>query len=82
MNHQPGPGTADTATTDRQPTGKAGTARNDERALESAAITWTRAHLLEEIQRAGAALALTAQPADEQTREMDRSPLADREPEP
>jgi hypothetical protein len=78
MDHQSGPGTAGKVTTDRQPTDKAGSARDDERAPESAAVTWARAQLRERIQRAGAALA----PADRQTREMDRSPLADREAEP
>jgi hypothetical protein len=82
MDHQPGPGTADRATTDQQPADKAGGTRDDERTPEPAAITWTRAQLREQIQRAGAALAATAQYTDRQTCEMDRSSLADREPEP
>jgi hypothetical protein len=82
MDHQPGPGTAGTVSTDRPPADKAGSARDDERAPEPAAITWTRAQLRGRIQRAGAALAPASKPADRQTREMDRSPLADREPEP
>jgi hypothetical protein len=82
MDHQPGPGTAGAVTTDRQPADKAGSARDNKHAPEPAAITWTRAQLRERIQRAGAAPDPTAQPAGGQTREMDRSPLADREPEP
>jgi hypothetical protein len=82
MDHQPRPGTADTATTDQQAAAKAGSARNDARAPEPAALTWTGAQLREQIQRAGAAPDPTAQPAERQTRETNRSPLADREPEP
>jgi hypothetical protein len=82
MDHQPSPGTAGTVTTDQQSADKAGSARDDERAPEPAAMTWTCARLREQIQRAGAARAPAAQPADRQTREMDRSPLADREAEP
>jgi hypothetical protein len=82
MDHQPGPGTADTANDDRQPTDEAGSARDDERALEPAAVTWARAQLRERIQQVGAALSRTAQPADRQMHEIDRSPLADMEPEP
>jgi hypothetical protein len=82
MDHQPGPGTAGRVTTDRQPADKADSARDDGRAPEPAADTWARAQLRERIQQAGAALAPTAQPADRRTREMDRSPLADREAEP
>ena len=81
MDHQPGPGTADRATTDQQPADKAGGTRDDERTPEPAAITWTRAQLREQIQRAGAAPDPTAQPTHRQTRETDRAPLADREPE-
>jgi hypothetical protein len=82
MDHQPGPATAGAGTTDRQPTDEAGSARDDERAPEPAAVTWARAQLREQIQRTGAALAPAAQPADRPAREIDRSPLADREPEP
>ena len=81
MDHQPGPETADTVTTDRQLADNAGSARDDERAPEPAAITRTRAQLREQIQRAGAAPDPTAQPTHRQTRETDRAPLADREPE-
>ncbi len=82
MDHQPDPGTAGAVATDRQPADKAGIARDDERAPEPAAITWTRAQLRERIQRAGPTLVRAAQSADRPTCEMDRSPLADREPEP
>jgi hypothetical protein len=82
MDHQPGPETAGTVTTDWQSADKAGSARGDERAPEPAAITWTRAQLRQRIQRTGPALAPTAQPTDKQTRETDRSPLADMEAEP
>jgi hypothetical protein len=51
-------------------------------APDPATVTWARAQLREQIQRAGAALAPTAQPTNRQQHEMDRSPLADREPEP
>ena len=81
MDHQPRPGTAGTVTTDRQPTDKAGGARN-ERAPEPAALTWARAQLRERIQQAGAALDPAAQPTGRQTPQMNRSPLPDREPEP
>ncbi len=46
------------------------------------ALTWARAHLREQIQRAGTGLAPTVGPADSPKREEDRSPLADREIEP
>ena len=82
MDHQSGPDTAGTVTTHRQPTDKAGCARDDERAPEPAAITWTRAQPRERIQRAGPTLVPAAKPTDRPTREIDRSPLADREPEP
>jgi hypothetical protein len=49
---------------------------------EPMAVTWARAQLRERIQQAGAALAPAAQPIDRRTREMDRSPQADREAEP
>jgi hypothetical protein len=82
MDHQPGPGTAGAGTTDRQPPGKTGSARDDERTPEPAAATWARTQLREQIQRTGAAPAPTAQPEDRPAREIDRPPLADREPEP
>jgi hypothetical protein len=82
MDHQPDPGTAGTVTNDRQPADKAGSARDNERAPEPAAITWTRAQLRERIQRAGPTLVPAAQSAGRPTREMDRSPPADTEAEP
>jgi hypothetical protein len=82
MDHQRGPGTAGTANEDRQPTDEACSARDYERALEPAAVTWASAQLRERIQQVGAALSPTAQPADRQVHEIDRSPLADMEPEP
>ncbi len=60
----------------------AGRAQDARDAPEPAAVTWARAQIREQIQRAGAALAPAAQPANTQTRETDRSPLADREAEP
>jgi hypothetical protein len=82
MDHQSSPRTAGKLTTDRQPTDKAGRERDDERSPEPAAVIWTRTQLRERIQRAGAALAPTAQPAERPTHEVDRSPLAGREAEP
>jgi hypothetical protein len=81
MDHQPHPGIAGRLTTDRQPTEKQ-PARETTNALQPAALTWTRARLRDRIQQAGAALDPAAQPTDRQTCEMNRSPLADREPEP
>jgi hypothetical protein len=82
MDHQPGPGVAGSITTDRQSASKASNARDDERAPEPATVTWARTQLRERIQQAGAAPTPTVQPAGGQTREIDRSPLADREAEP
>jgi hypothetical protein len=45
-------------------------------------VSWARAQLRERIQRAGAELAPTLQPPGQQPREADRSPYADKEPEP
>jgi hypothetical protein len=45
-------------------------------------VTWARAQLREQIQRAGSALAPTAETANRQTRKTDRPPLADMEAEP
>jgi hypothetical protein len=45
-------------------------------------VTWARAQLRERIQQAGAALDPAAETARRQLREADRTPLADREPEP
>ena len=46
------------------------------------AVTWARAQLREQIQRAGSALAPVGEPASRQTRKTDRPPLADMEAEP
>ena len=48
------------------------------RAQERAPVTLARAQLSERTQRSGAALSPTAQPADRQVREIDRSPVAER----
>jgi hypothetical protein len=82
MDHQPDPGTASKVTTDRPPADEAGRAKDDQRAPEPAAVTWTRARLREQIQRPGAALALIGETADRHTHETQRSPLADKEAEP
>ena len=57
-------------------------AQDARNAPDPAAVTWARAQLRERIQQAGAALGPAAETAHRQTREADRSPLADREPEP
>jgi hypothetical protein len=82
MDHQSSPGPAGRAATDRQPTVEACRAPGARSTPEAAAVTWARARLREQIQQAGAALAPAAQTANTQTRETDRTPLADREPEP
>jgi hypothetical protein len=69
-------------TTDRRPANHARRAQDAKGAPQPAASTWARAELREQIQRAGAALGAAAQPANRQTRQTDRSPLADREAEP
>ncbi len=66
----------------RQRAAETGRARGAKPAPEPAAVTWARAQLRQRIQQAGAALIPTAQPMDRQTREIDRSPPPDREPEP
>ena len=63
-------------------TAEPGRAQEARTAREPAAVTWARAQLRQRIQQAGAALIPTAQPMDRQTREIDRSPPPDREPEP
>jgi hypothetical protein len=82
MDDQPGHGTANRTTTDRQRTGGAGSARDHGRAPEPAAITWTRGRLREQIQQCEAALAPVGWTADRQAHDAERSPLADMEPEP
>jgi len=66
----------------RQRAAEAGRAQDARNAPAPTAVTWARAQLREQIQRAGSALALAAQPANTQIRETDRSPLADMEAEP
>jgi hypothetical protein len=66
----------------RQRAAKAGRHRAPEASPEAAAVTWVRAQLRERMQRAGAALTPAAEPANRQTRVIDRSPLADREAQP
>src|SRR5690349_280126 len=44
-----------------------------------AAVTWARAQIRERIQREGATLAPSTQPANRQTRQTDHSPLGDME---
>ena len=51
-------------------------------APEPAGATWARAELREQIQRLWAREARAAQPANKQTRQIDRPPMADKEPEP
>jgi len=66
----------------RQRAAEAGRAQDARSTPEPPAVTWARAQLREQIQRTGAALAPAAQRANRQTRETDRTPLADREAEP
>ncbi len=66
----------------RQRAAEAGRAPGTRSTPEPPAVTWARAQLREQIQRAGTALALDIQPANRQTRQTDCSPLADMEPEP
>jgi hypothetical protein len=60
---------------------KAGRAKDGRSAPEPAPVTWARAQLREQIQRAGSALASTAETANRETRKTDRPPLADMEAE-
>jgi hypothetical protein len=66
----------------RQRAAEAGRAQDARNAPEPAPVTWAHAQLRDQIQRAGAAMAPAAQPANRQTHKTDRSPLADREAEP
>jgi hypothetical protein len=66
----------------RRRAAEAGRAKDGRSAPELAPVTWARAQLREQIQRAGSALAHTAEPATRQTRKTDRPPLADMEAEP
>jgi hypothetical protein len=82
MDNQPSPRTAGKVTTDRQPAGEPSRAPDARSAPEPAAVTWARARLRQQIQRAGSALPPSAQPTNRHPRKTDRSPLGDREPEP
>jgi len=66
----------------RSQAGKAARAPGSRSAPEPVGVTWARAELREQIQRIWGGEAHAAQPANTQTREIDRSPIADREPEP
>lgn len=66
----------------RQPMAEAEPAGNSAGAPASPNVSWTRAQVRDRIQRAGAELAPAAEPPDSHTRKTDRSPYADREPEP
>jgi len=66
----------------RQRTAEAGRAKDGRSAPEPPPVTWARAQLREQIQRAGSALAPVGEPASRQTRKTDRPPLADMEAEP
>ena len=66
----------------RRRAAEAGRAKDGRSAPEPAPVTWAGAQLREQIQRAGSALAETAEPANRQARKTDRPPLADLEAEP
>jgi len=66
----------------RRRAAEAGRAKDGRSAPELAPVTWARAQLREQIQRAGSALAPAAEPATRQTRNTDRPPLADLEADP
>ena len=65
----------------RRRAAEAGRAKDGRSAPEAAPVTWARAQLWEQIQRAGSALAPTAETANRQTRKTDRPRLADMEAE-
>jgi hypothetical protein len=67
---------------DRSWAAKAARAPGTRSAPEPVGATWARAELREQIQRIWGEEAQAAEPANMQTREIDRSPTADREPEP
>ena len=66
----------------RRRAAEAGRAKDGRSAPEPTPVTWARAQLREQIQRAGPALAPAAEPTNRQTRNTDRPPLADLEAEP
>ena len=57
----------------------AGHTQDARSAPEPVAVTWARAQIRERIQREGATLAPSTQPANRQTRQTDHSPLGDME---
>ena len=65
----------------RRRAAEAGRAKDSRNAPQPAPVTWARAQLREQIQRAGSALASTAETANSETRKTDRPPLADMEAE-
>jgi hypothetical protein len=66
----------------RHQAARADPARDSIRVPDPVVVTWARAQLREQIQRAGAELGPALQPPGKQPREADPSPYADREPEP
>jgi hypothetical protein len=66
----------------RRRAAEAGRAKDGRNAPEPAPVTWARAQLREQIQRAGSALSPAAEPANRPTHKIDRPPLADMEAEP
>jgi hypothetical protein len=66
----------------RHQAARADPARDSIRVPDPAAVTWARAQLREQVQRAGAELGPALQPPGKQPSEADLSPYADREPEP
>jgi hypothetical protein len=61
---------------------RADPAKDSIRVPDPAAMTWARAQLREQIQRAAAELGPPLQPPGKQPSEADPSPYPDREPEP
>ena len=66
----------------RRRAAEAGRAKDGRSAPEPTPVTWARAQLREQIQRAGSPLAPTIEPANRPTHQADRPPLADMEAEP
>ena len=66
----------------RRRAAEAGRAKDGRSAPEPAPVTWARAQLREQIQRAGSAPSPAAEPGNRQTRNTDRPLLADMEAEP
>jgi hypothetical protein len=66
----------------RHQAARADPATDSIRVPDPAAVTWVRAQLREQVQRAGAELGPALQSPGKQPSEADPSPYADREPEP